>query len=1429
MKRFCYYYFLIACILALGVSVPAKAGEEVEKKIKELPLLLGSTNAGTEFYFSFPPAWPVAGQLNNIKIYVSSGVETDVIVEVKGKGYIKKQKTKANNIIEFTLPPTTAQPYFKTDRDKPPAEQVYRQQGVHVIAKAPIIVYGVTRYTYTSDGFLAIPVSSLGKEYIVASYGDVGDNGTGAGQYLPSQTFITAPYDGTKVRFTLGGNLVTQTIGGLRPGKSQDFTLNKGDVLGISSFGNAADLSGSQILATKPVSVISGNYCAYIAITVPACDFISEMELPTNTWGKAYHVTKIFGRQYNSYIKIFAKEPNTQIYRNGRKIGVIQQAGGLEGIGFLEMRVADGPADNFIISGDKPISVTQYNPGQLDDNVSSDPFQLILSPIEQFQTEITFNTPGIGDGSGFATNYVNVVIELDKNQNLPDDFEFASVNPSTSEFKWESVKGKFNSFFNTFASDVDGKYYGMKTIKLPQDGVYKLRSSYPFAGYAYGFSNFDSYGFPTSVAVGNLERPDKDAPVTEYEPNCQSCYKDIVVTDKPDDQDIRSNLAEIYMLEQNDENGNPSSFNYTFSVREIIDGSFTAGETVQAHWSACPEDKKKDGRAILVFKDRAGNVRLDTLIYKVFDVSILPEATIKFGNFKVGESKVRTITVKNNSQNYPVEITKLEFADPSAGFTFDKPADMPPFTLGVAGSPDDSKTIDIRFTATKVSEEGKPFRTEVIVGNDCDKTSRLLEATVGAPIIFVEDWDFGKRPVGSSTRKILRAVNESDVPLTVTAISPLPNGSAFTITGLPTVPFTIAGKGSVNNSIQFEVIFAPKLEQPYNDQIAFTCDAPTRDNTCILNGEGIKPSLNVTDKHWEPLRVDLSEMGTGTIVLENLGSANVSITGFTAKGDTKDFTIVNPQDIVGDLGSKQNRTLNVTFHPTTIGPRSMTIEFTHNAEGNDSEPRVATLTGTGTYAKITTTDYNFGTISIGVDPPSKRDVEFTAENTEYSTPIHVTSFELVEPDSDPYSYDIVNNLYVDTDDGSPLTKVSLPYTLGKGHKLVVKDVTFNPLTPTPGIERNLRAVVVDDTNPDSSQNTVSQRLRISKWNGAAEKEGEGVLTAEEVVFPIICANGTTPNKTSNVENIGSAESEVFSIEIEPAGTDFIIVNKPLLPLKIAQDQKVPIQISFLPTVSGTKSAKLVFRDKDGNIMTEADLRGEATAFATTVRLDRGPTDEIQPKSKFQIAVVNTTTIGKVAGFKQMRITIAYDGTVVKGLGVTPTADYTVANVEEKGNTFAFDIISKNPGEEVNAGDLAIVDFSTFLASNKLTDITLTVDAIDAECLRVDGSTTVIKIGKVCSIDLRAVASSGRIFAISQNYPNPSGAQTTIDFSVGLDVPTTITLYNSMGEVIDTLIDQSLKAGAYQLDLSTSTLPSGTYMYRIISGPYTETKQMVIAK
>ncbi len=588
---------LLQCFaVALGIiSAGATASAQ------ELPAyFMTNNNAGTDFYLSFLPAWPVQGGVHNIKLYVSSAVETPVTVEVEGQGWIKQQVTEPNGIIEFDIPVTVAQPYFKIQTDITPPDKVYRQSAVHVSSPDPIIVYGMTRYQYTSDGFLALPVSALGTEYIIASYADVGDNGTSMGQHLPSEAAIVAAFDNTQIVFTLGGTPESRTAGGLHTGESKAFSLNRGDVLSVASLGQYSDLSGSRVMSNKPVGVISGNFCAHVPVNVGACDFITEMEIPAHAWGQEYVITKIFGRQKNSMMKIMAKEPNTTVYRNGVQIGVIAEAGGVEGSGHLHMSVSDGAPDNFIISADKPISVTQFNPGQEYDNVASDPFQLALLPVAQYTDDVVFNTPGIEGGIGFTYNYVNIVFELDDAGEMPDDLEIGIVE--YDDIHWRSVKAKYSFNFDPLSQPVDGKEYGVKTILLPGDGVYRLRASRKFAAYLYGFSAYDSYAYPAGALIADITAIDTEPPVPMYSISDDGATVQGTVNEVGSGS-FTSNLAKVDLL-------HAASHNYTFTTSRFIPGVENL-----ATWKLAVVNEAEPASATLLFVDRAGNDTTITLAY----------------------------------------------------------------------------------------------------------------------------------------------------------------------------------------------------------------------------------------------------------------------------------------------------------------------------------------------------------------------------------------------------------------------------------------------------------------------------------------------------------------------------------------------------------------------------------------------------------------------------------------------------------------------------------------------------------------------------------------------------------------------------------------------------------------------------------------------
>ncbi len=425
MKRL-YAYF--AVFLFLSATLLSQTPPKVLSPQDLTGMLKAPSNAGTEFYFSFPPCIEPESTGINTRccVYVTSSVAQSITIEVPGSNWQATKSVLPNVTVEFNIPPTVAQAYFMRGTVAAPIEKVYQRAAVHLKAQSPVVVNAATRYGADSDGFLVLPVSSLGLEYVVSSWPQIVSSNS---YNAVSETTISAVYDETVVQFEMGGNSASATSGGLKSGQMATFTMNKGDVLCFASNGENQDISGSYIKSTKPVAVVSGNQCANVPVGIPNCDYISEMELPISTWGREYHVTPIYGRKKNSMIRIFAKEKNTTVYRDGQSWLVIPRSSRKIDNGYIERRLDDGASRCAVISADKPIYVVQYNTSQSDYNVFSDPFQMALTPIEQYQNEIMFSTPGTYPGTdNFKVHYMNLVYQLGPGGSVPDDLEFAVVN-----------------------------------------------------------------------------------------------------------------------------------------------------------------------------------------------------------------------------------------------------------------------------------------------------------------------------------------------------------------------------------------------------------------------------------------------------------------------------------------------------------------------------------------------------------------------------------------------------------------------------------------------------------------------------------------------------------------------------------------------------------------------------------------------------------------------------------------------------------------------------------------------------------------------------------------------------------------------------------------------------------------------------------------
>jgi hypothetical protein len=825
-------------VLLFLTSFTLLKGQSIDK----LPTYLAGSNAGTEYYISFPPCYEeVSGGDNSLRIFVASAITQEVTLKVKGKDYEEKKMTEANGVIEFRISTFYGEPYQKpVDRTASP-EQVYKEFAIHIKSAHPIVVYGVSRFQYTSDGFMAIPVSAFGTEYVIGAYPQY--TAAGSSYELPSLSNIVAAYDGTEVTFTMGGTKGSRTSGGMKLGEQKKFTLNKGDVLCFANQDDAQDISGSLVQSTKPIGVISGNQCANIPSGVYACDFICEMELPTYTWGKEYHVTPIVGRQKAPIIRIFAKEPNTKVYRDGQFWFDLSLATREEGKSFVEKRAFDGTLNDIInsggspckvISADKPIYVMLYNTGQSDDNVPSDPFQMVISPFEQYRKEIVFATPNAkGSTLPFTRQYVNLVYQTNNDGSIPDDVEFATV--VNGQYKWNKVSIQFGpSPGFMFTIPINGKKYAMKRLQLNGDGVFRIRANNPFAAYAYGFSSYDSYGFPTSTSLLDMQVIDTTKPNPSWIQLCDGSVKGAngkekaMIEDNPNNSSSSSKLGLIYM-------DMDSSFNYNFSYD--LNGSFIPGSSTSTEWSLHVVNKDTDAKARIVFIDRDGNDTIVTLRYSptIFDFTH-NNKELQF--IKVGENKTSTIEITNKNSSSSLIITDLSLKSGIKGFSL--PKQTFPITIPAGGK----TTFEISFLG---NTKGR-FSDTLLIHSGCGIIERVLnEALVGELGITTSDIDFGMQDIGQKTVQSVLIRNSGDFDLKITGVKGPKSSNNFKLLDWPLINAQNPLALSPNETKQFNIEFSPTESINYEDEIIFSSEAKISDSIAVLKGSGKNTTSIIQD------------------------------------------------------------------------------------------------------------------------------------------------------------------------------------------------------------------------------------------------------------------------------------------------------------------------------------------------------------------------------------------------------------------------------------------------------------------------------------------------------------------------------------------------------------------------------------------------------
>lgn len=1473
-----------------------------EQKIKtQIQSMLHKNAIGNYFVFGFHPCWedinstPSTG--NALKIYVYSLYETTIKLTIPyydKEPWIVKQ-SKPNEITEFIIPPDIGMPYRRGENALANSllpTKLFNGRGIILESEMPVVVYGFARFLNTSDGFLAIPVHQLGKEYVVSAYREATYFTL---QSLTPYVSIIAPFDNTNVSFFVGGNSDTRirTDDGKiwKPFDMLRVRLNKGDYWLIASEGPFSDLGGSLIVADKPISVLSGNHCAQIPYDVPACDYIIEQEIATEFWGKKYYVPPIITRKKSSIIRLFGKEPLTTFMRNGYEFWTSKSNWGLENDDWIEIRSNPDSSAPAVIQGNKPINVVQYNTGQSDDKVPGDPFQMLLTSSEQFQNELVFFTPGINSSLGFDQNYLSVIFESNNNWEIPDDLEIGELLENGKINTWQKVKDMylvgFHRFLDPDLANTNRKMYVL-TIKIFNQSAYKIRcNSSKIAAYAYGFSEYDSYGLPANLALRDISQKDTLPPNPRYQVRCDGTL--INPTDKSEilileDMPIGSSSGLSYIFFDKTQ-----SYNYEFGFEQFIPGI-----SKSTKWWLRIQNPNKDAKAVITFSDRAGNDTTVVINYRATNLSLSPDRYF-YGNLMLGEQKTQTFTLKNESSHSNFHMKELKLRTikenlASKGFTLEFS-----FNPDTVLKPKEYVNFNVTFRATQKGE----FRDSIGIGDTCFfNYLGLVWASVEMPFVYISDIDFKQGVIGKKYSKTATIKNFGSSPVQITGVkkNKLIAFSFDDFLYSPQNPL-ILNSGEEYN---FEVHFTPNAEKKYIDTIEFIFNKlPDDDPYCILTGEGLKPILETTDVVWSRKRVHLERYDNlpfmnmqpypapnGGIRLTNSSGKPINISSINILEETngdafklfvdgnyhplKEY-VNSINQIKDNLGQpisivppEKEITIPIFFDPRTAGYHRMLTEFVCDAVSNP----IPNLYGIGVYGILGNDSINFDVKVINSEPVSKK---LKIRNVEWEFQDSIVIYDFISIPNGAVSYDKSTM----GSQGFAIDKSSIKFPLvlhpGEHYEL---DVWFSPKNS--GLNE-AKLVTLSDAHEE-----VSYDLKGYGVNQLVE--------TKQVSIPTVC-----PESSQEIDlELFVINHSLDAIDIKGNSFNFINHSDKFQIKKISltngetidynSDFSIPsldtiiILINFKPTINQIFNQYYVINDTL-QFKTDSDEPSLKTINAKISvnqlqylmeifgKVNNNNEYEIKPNENmteqvisYQLYVNNKLPI-EFEHPKELIVTMKYPESFITNklnenspnkfnikIGKDIATEWKISNITKKfisdENQEMITVWLTSETSKLNkAGIFEIlqVDFVPYFPfyQNKQGNLKIKPEKIEISAEVKTNEQTCINyeehsrpkliLNEVCANDMRQVIISDYNFDLGLVYPNPVRSNSAILFQIPFEMQVSINIFSLDGKLVEKCIDKILKPGKYELQIPVDKLLNGSYFIEMNAGEFNKRVKFVVEK
>lgn len=456
----------------------------------------GLSTAGTDFWVTFGPNLD-----DPTYSFAVTGATSTTGQVTWPDGTSSAFSVAANTVTDVAVPDAV-----KNAVQDSPADGT-RPLGIHLVAQAPVTVYGINYGQASSDAYVAIPTPALGTRYRALAYTTTipGSHLDGGG---PGRMQVVASADDTTITVTPASSYGSRTAG-----VPFQVSLDAGEVYTITADGSSSpptlaasrarsdrtapaasstpsalthtfrtsaapraaavgaaslyEITGTLVTSDKPVAAYAGVDCGNIGNG--ACDVESEQMTPTDQWGTSFVAVRFRSESGNDPVRVLADTDDTAVTVDGAVVATIDAGEYWEGTLFDA-----GGNTGVLITTSHPALVSQFMVNddyrQGAGTYTGDPSALLIPPYQQYLNGYTLGTPG----TSFGFNAVNVVVPT----------------AATASFRLDG-----SAVAPTEFAPITGTSFSSAQL-LVAPGTHNVTASAPFGAFSYGANDYNSYAYP---------------------------------------------------------------------------------------------------------------------------------------------------------------------------------------------------------------------------------------------------------------------------------------------------------------------------------------------------------------------------------------------------------------------------------------------------------------------------------------------------------------------------------------------------------------------------------------------------------------------------------------------------------------------------------------------------------------------------------------------------------------------------------------------------------------------------------------------------------------------------------------------------------------------------------------------------------------------